>query len=163
MKWTDEVPNGRIASGRGRDTWLKLIGCACDKCLMLGAGEWPPDDPGGAATQYHDRTHNNTISSSSDDDTTTGRRAVNSDTSEEYLTPAESPVRDTSFPLSPGQWPALATRPSHARTFDIINSDLYCKCTHAVHLFCIFLLCSSLLMKYKSTLVAAHDHMRVFV
>lgn len=85
---------------RSRDTWLMLAGCACDKCLVVGAGEWPPDEPGGTDDGVN-------ISS---EETTADE--VTSSTSEEYLTPAESPVQDTIFPLGPGQWAALATRPT---------------------------------------------------
>lgn len=86
---------------RSRDTWLTLAGCACDKCLVVGAGEWPPDEPGGLCGDDTNR---------SSEDTTTSE--VNSNTSDEYFTPAESPNQDTTFPLGPGQWPTLATRPT---------------------------------------------------
>lgn len=67
---------------------------------MVGAGEWPPDEPGGIHGGTHVYSENTSASE------------AYSSASEEYFTAEESPVQQPTFPLGPGQWPALATRPT---------------------------------------------------
>lgn len=87
---------------------LCLFGCACDGCLVVGAGGRPPEDEGGGSSEDRDSEESS---------------------SGIYVTPLQSPAdsasstpdqtpHDMFLPLiGPGQWPdqAWCTRASHAR------------------------------------------------
>lgn len=77
---------------------LCLFGCACDKCLVLGAGGRPPD-VGGGSTEDGDLLD------------------VGSQSSEGSATTASPDRYPTAMflPLGPGQWPdQLGAPASHA-------------------------------------------------
>lgn len=79
---------------------LCLFGCACDKCLVLGAGGRPPDD-GGGSTEDHTTLDGDPDLQSPDDSASTA-------------SPVQNPT-DMSLPLGPGQWPdQLGAPASHA-------------------------------------------------
>lgn len=72
-----------------------LFGCACDGCLVVGAGGRPPEDEGGGGSEDRDSESSSGV----------------------YVTPLQSPADSASstpdqtptdmflLPLGPGQWP----------------------------------------------------------
>jgi hypothetical protein len=74
---------------------LCLFGCACDGCLVVGAGGRPPEDEGGGGSEDRDSESSSGV----------------------YVTPLQSPADSASstpdqtptdmflLPLGPGQWP----------------------------------------------------------